>query len=291
MDMTSTHESRRKRRTRGAAALLLTAAAGLLLATAARAQSSSAAPETFRYRMEVTTPKASAPGVWHAFQGPEGASLVSPQRRADPESAFAILHEQVTGGLPYLVLRDQELLSPIWNPEKEYRPGVEVEASSADLVLKGLTWDLIRGSSDRRVAGRATDHYVLTASMTMVARPSRAFQGLGTDSVRVTSRTDLWVDPTLPFSWAPMAVSGSRAVTLGHPVASAGLRTQVASRLRELGLALRTQTRVTFDPYGDPDFAFGQNVRSEMRVTELQPAEPPAVPSRFLRYERTSAPQ
>lgn len=289
--MTCTDELGEGRRTRQALALIAGGAAALLLTSAARAQPTSGAPDTFRYRMEVSAPQASEPGVWHAFQGPEGASLVPRSRGTHPEAAFSIMHEEATGGLPFVVLHDQELLTPVWDPEKEYHDGVEVQARSADLVLRDLRWELIRGSSDRRVAGRATDHYVLTASVLMVARPSRGLERLGSDSVRVTSRTDLWIDPALPFSWAPIAVSGSRAVTLGHPVADGGLRTEVAGRLQELGLPLRTQTRITYRPYGDPDFAFGQNARSEVRVTELQPADPPAVPSRFLRYERTSSSQ
>lgn len=274
-----------------AAATAATAAMALLLASPAAAQEAAPAPETFRYSMEVSTPGASAPTVWHVFQGPEGASLIPPSRRAEPGEAWAIVHRARTGGRPYQVRREDRRLIPVWNPEEEYRPGVEVGSGLAILTLRELKWELIRGSSDRRIAGRPTEHYVLTATLEVGLRPAPGLEGLGTDSARVVTRTDLWVDPSLPFSWAPFAAWGSRALSLGEPVADEHLRREAEPRLRELGLPLQMDTRLTHRSSGDLDFAFGQNTRTRVRVTELQPAGPPAVPPRFLRYERTNESQ
>lgn len=274
-----------------AAATAGMAAVALLLAAPAPAQEAADAPRTFRYSMEVTAPQASAPATWHAFQGPEGAALVPPNRRAEPGEAWAIFHEARTGGRPYQVRREDRRLIPVWHPDEEYRPGVEVESGQAILSLRELEWELIRGSSDRRIAGRPTEHHVFTASVMVELRPGPGLGGLGTDSARVVTRTDLWIDPSLPFSWAPFATWGSRALSLGQPVADDHLRREVGPRLREMGLPLRMETRLTYRPFGDPDFAFGQNARTRVRVTEVQPVEPPAVPPRFLRYERMNESQ
>lgn len=284
-------EIRERKVRRRLTALIGAAAAALLLASAARLPAQ--APETFRYSLEVGPPGSGSRGgaTWHVFQGPEGAALVPSRRGASRDTAWAIAHDRVTGGLPYQIHHADGLLTPIWEPESAYRPNVEVSGGRTAMVLRPLTWDLIRGSSDRRVAGRSTEHHVVTASVVLVALPPPALEGLGTDSARVTTRTDLWIDRSLPFSWMPFAVWGNRALTLAQPVADAGLRGEVGPRLRELGLPLRMETRVTVEPYGDPDYAFSESSRSVHRVTDLQPVDPPAVPSRFLRYERRNPSQ
>lgn len=284
-------EMRERKVRRRLTALIGAAAAALLLASAARLPAQ--APDTFRYSLEVGPPGSGSRGAttWHVFQGPEGAALVPSRRGPSRDTAWAVAHDGVTGGLPYQVHHAEGLLTPIWEPESAYRPNVEVQGGRSVMILRRLTWDLIRGSSDRRVAGRPTEHHVVTASMVLVALPPPGFEGLGADSARVTTRTDLWIDRSLPFSWMPFAVWGNRALTLTQPVADAGLRREVGPRLRELGLPLRMETRLTVDPYGDPDVAFAESARSVHRVTDLQPVDPPAVPSRLLRYERRNPSQ
>lgn len=269
------------------AALALLSLLALVLAAIGRAQQ---ATETLRYRVEVTTPGASGPAVWHVYHGPEGAALVPPAQPPHPLNAWAIV-ENGAGAEPLMVQADQEQLVPAWTAESEYSPGATVEGQSATLVLRDLNWEMIRGSSDRRVAGRPTRHYVVTASMKVLARPSRAFENLGPDSTLVTGRTDLWVDPSRPFSWAPFALWGSRALSLEQPVADAHLRRQLGPELAGLGFPLRMQVRLTYREYGDADFTFGNDARTQVVVTDLQPVESPAVPARFLRYTRTNASQ
>lgn len=247
-------------------------------------------PETFRYRMEVMAPGASEPAIWHVFQGPDGVSLVPPSQPPHPLNAWAIIRGEGEDG-PQIVRSEEERLLPVWEPEEEYRSGMTTDARDAIMELRDLTWEIIRGASDRRVAGRPTEHYVLTATMKVVAHPSEGLEGLGADSALVSARTDLWIDRGLRFSWAPFAAWGTRALSLGYSPADAHLRKEALPRLRELGLPLRIQTRLTHREYGDPDFSFGQDARTELVVTDLQPADPPAVASRFLEYARSSESQ
>lgn len=269
------------------AALALVSALALVLAAVGRAQQ---APETLRYRVEVTTPGSAGPAVWHVYHGPDGAALVPPAQPPHPLNAWAIV-ENGARARPLVVRAAREELVPAWSAESEYSPGVTVEGKSAALVLRDLNWDMIRGGSDRTVAGRPTRHYVVTATMKVLARPGPTFENLGQDSTLVTSRTDLWIDPSRPFSWAPIALWGSRALSLENPVADAHLRRQLGPELAGLGFPLRMQVRLTYREYGDADFTFGNDARTQVVVTDLQPAEPPAVPARFLQYSRTSVSQ
>lgn len=270
------------------------------LAAPAATSSSPAAPpradtvpelgDVVRYRVAVRRGGGSSrEAVWRVVQGPEVASVFLPAADGrDLAAAWGVTGPAVDGR-PWLVKRARKALVPLWEDGPGYRPGVAADRGRSRVVLRDLDYRFSRGASDRRVAGRRAQHWVLEADVRVVFQPRGIGRRLGSDSADVHLRTDFWFLREVPFSWAPLTPTGAKPLSVGAGPAARTLRADLEPLFRRLGLPVRTETTERWDPYGTPDLAMPSDSRRGLRVDSLRPASPPAADAGVLRYGRVTS--
>lgn len=242
--------------------------------------------EVVRYEVVVQPEGGDRETVWRVVQGADVATLLSPGREGyDLKDAWAVSGPAV-GGRPWLVKSRRKSLVPLWEDGPAYRPGMATESGRSRTVLRGLDYRFTRGASDRTVAGRRAQHWVLEADLRVIFQPRAFGRGLGADSAEVHLRTDFWFLRDVPFSWAPLSATGVDALSLGQGPADRLLRDDLDPRFRRLGLPVATETREQWEPFGTPDVAIPSDARRRSRVRGLEKASPPAANPEVLEYGR-----
>lgn len=208
--------------------------------------------------VEGPTPERADTSSWGVIQGPELALLTPPGRARVPENAVLYVGP-ATGGVAARVDREGERFVPIWPPPA---PGDPTD-------MDGISVRLHRRAPDRRIEGRTADHYTFQAVIRNVPDGTPERQ-------RATVVVDLWVLPDLPFSWAPFAALGARAL----PAMDPRLHAALASHLPELGLPARMETSVLverIDPEGEQIVASMERGRVVF-LSDLRRSDPPPRP-------------
>lgn len=255
---------------------------------ATRADSVPELGDYVRYEVAVRPDGGSREVVWRVVQGPDVASLFSPSRGVSDLGAAWALSGPAVGGRPWLVKGDRRTLVPMWEEGPSYRPGVTASRGRARTVVRDLDYRFSRGASDRAVAGRRAQHWVLEADLRVIFEPRGFGRGLGADSADVHLRTDFWFLRGVPFSWAPFAATGVEPLSVGLDPVTRLLREDLESRFRRLGLPVATETCERWEPFGTPDVAIPSDSRRRSRVRRLEPASPPAADPGVLDYERVT---
>ncbi|GEM_PF-6445239 len=248
--------------------------------------------DVVRYRVAVRRGGGSSrEAVWRVVQGPEVASVFLPAADGrDLAAAWGVTGPAVDGR-PWLVKGARRALVPLWEDGPGYRPGVAADRGRSRVVLRDLDYRFWRGASDRRVAGRRAQHWVLETDVRVVFQPRGIGRRLGSDSADVHLRTDFWFLRDVPFSWAPLTPTGAKPLSVGVEPAARTLRADLEPLFRRLGLPVRTETTERWEPYGTPDLAMPSDSRRGLRVDSLRPASPPAADAEVLRYGRVTAGQ
>lgn len=245
--------------------------------------------DVVRYRVAVRRGGRPREAVWRVVQGPEVASVFLPAADGrDLAAAWGVTGPAVDGR-PWLVKRARKALVPLWEDGPGYRPGVAADRGRSRVVLRDLDYRFSRGASDRRVAGRRAQHWVLEADVRVVFQPRGIGRRLGSDSADVHLRTDFWFLREVPFSWAPLTPTGAKPLSVGAGPAARTLRADLEPLFRRLGLPVRTETTERWEPYGTPDLAMPSDSRRGLRVDSLRPTSPPAADAGVLRYGRVTS--
>lgn len=126
--------------------------------------------------------------------------------------------------------RNMGLFVPRWPPGKSADDAQGWASYGHAITYRSFSVSVERGKHDRKIDGRQTRHYILTADF--ANRDDRDMDGVFSQ-VHIT--TDLWVYPDAPFSWVPFDTAG----VYGDPRLDAAM----LDKLSDLGLVMRAETR------------------------------------------------
>ncbi len=217
-------------------------------------------------------------GEWAVTQGPElGVARWSGEEGAGD---VALVAGPAVGGGPAEPMRQMGgILAFLFDPARDFGPGYRKTSTfgSGIAIVDSVALELERGTDDRRIEGRATEHHRLAARIHWRHRT-----GDGTETPVVDrGAADLWFAPDLPFSWLPLGVHPTRPGTVlplsfWWPEAVDAALARHGGRLQELGLLVgartRDETRPASDPEGEVQLV-GVELESSLSVRDVRPID------------------
>lgn len=185
------------------------------------------------------------------------------------EYELRILSGPALYGMPHTIEDEWGVLVPAIGDAPDVEGDEPVLSSGTAMAYDSIRWELRRGDRDESIAGRDTEHWVLTIDAWGVQSPGGDREML----VRNTGRGDLWFDPSLVFSAVPFAVARNSGFPLGVQDRAAALHVlhQALPELRERGLLLRaelSETGLAHVEGMDQPMEVGPN-ESTLRVDEV----------------------